>query len=86
MITSNIPTLDLHGEYLDSAIILTKEFINDNIILKKEFICIIHGIGKDILRKGIHEYLKKDKRVESFKRDFLNPGCTVVKLKIEEGI
>lgn len=79
---NNLPTLDLHGEYKDSAIILTKEFINDNIILKSDTICIIHGIGEDILRKAVHEYLKHDKRVLSFKRDFFNPGCTIVKLRI----
>ena len=80
--TNNLPTLDLHGEYKDSAIILTKDFINDNIILKSDTICIVHGIGKDILRKAVHEYLKHDKRVLSFKRDFFNPGCTIVKLRI----
>ena len=80
--TNNLPTLDLHGEYKDSAIILTKEFINDNIILKSDMICIVHGIGEDILRKAVHEYLKHDKRVLSFKRDFFNPGCTIVKLRI----
>ena len=80
--TNNLPTLDLHGEYKDSAIILTKDFINDNIILKSDTICIVHGIGEDILRKAVHEYLKHDKRVLSFKRDFFNPGCTIVKLRI----
>ena len=81
---NNYPSLDLHGEYLDNAIILTKEFIKDNIILKQEYICIIHGIGKDILRQGIHEYLKHEKLVDSYKRDFINPGMTIVKLKIEK--
>ena len=74
--------LDLHGEYLDNAIIRVKEFIDDNIILKNKTIYIIHGIGKDILRKGIHEYLKKDKRVLSYKRNFFNLGETIVNLKI----
>ncbi len=79
---NSMPSLDLHGEYKDSAIILTDEFINDNITLKNEMICIIHGIGEDILRSAIHEHLKHDKRVISFKRDFLNPGITIVKLRI----
>lgn len=79
---NNIPSLDLHGEYKESAIILTKEFINDNIILKNEYICLIHGIGTDIIRSSLHSYLKTDKRVLSFKRDFFNPGCTIVKLKL----
>ena len=82
MINSSIPTLDLHGEYKDSAIILTQEFINDNIILKNEYVLIVHGIGSDILRKSVHEYLRKEKKVLEFKRDFFNPGCTIVKLKI----
>ena len=80
---NNLPTIDLHGEYKENAIIRTQEFINDNIILKNEYICIIHGIGKDILRKSIHEYLKKEKKVISFKRDFFNPGCTIVKLNLK---
>lgn len=77
-------TLDLHGEYKESALILTQEFINDNITLKNEYVCIVHGIGTDVLRKAIHEYLSHDKRVLSFKRDFFNPGQTVVKLKIND--
>ena len=80
--TSNYPSLDLHGEYLESAIILVKEFISDNIILKQDNIKIIHGIGTDTLRQGIHEYLKHDKRVISYKRNFFNLGETIVKLKI----
>ena len=79
---NNLPTLDLHGEYKEAALILTKEFINDNIILKNEYICIVHGIGTDTIRKNVHEYLKHEKRVKEFKRDFFNPGCTIVKLKI----
>ena len=78
----NLPSIDLHGEYKESAIILVKEFIRDNIILKNEYIVIIHGIGSDILRKSIHEYLKKDKNVLSYKQDFFNMGSTIVKLKI----
>lgn len=79
---NNLPTLDLHGEYKEAALILTNEFINDNIILKNEYICIIHGIGSDTLRKYIHDNLKRDKRVKEFKRDFFNPGCTILKLNI----
>ena len=81
---SSLPTLDLHGEYKESAIILTKEFINDNILLKNEYVCIVHGIGMDILRKCVHDYLQKEKRVLEFRRDFFNPGCTIVKLNLRD--
>ena len=78
---SSIPTLDLHGEYADSARILTEEFINDNVILHNYQFYIVHGKGQDILRKVVHEVLKKDKRVKEYKLNYLNDGCTVVKLK-----
>ena len=80
---NSYPSLDLHGEYVDSAIFLTKEFINDNIFLKNEFVCIIHGIGSDTIRKAVHDYLRHEKMVDSYKRDFINPGVTIVKLNIK---
>ena len=80
---SKYPILDLHGEYLDSALILVKEFIADNIILKNEYIVVVHGIGTDTLRRGIHEYLKHEKRVVSYKRNFFNMGETIIQLKLE---
>ena len=75
------PTIDLHGEYRFSAEILTKEFINDNIALKKKKLCIIHGIGEGKLKETVHDVLKKDSRIKSFKQDFMNPGCTIVEIK-----
>ena len=75
------PSIDLHGEYAFSAEVLTKEFINDNIKLKRKKLCIIHGIGKGIIKDTVHKVLKNDKRIKSFKLDFMNPGCTIVELK-----
>lgn len=75
------PTIDLHGEYAFSAEVLTKEFINDNIKLGKKKVCIIHGIGSGILKDTVHKILKYDKRIKSYKVDFMNPGCTLVEIK-----
>ena len=75
------PSIDLHGEYSFSAEVLTKEFINDNIKLKNRKLCIIHGIGKGIIRETVHKVLKNDRRVKSYKVDFMNPGCTIIELK-----
>lgn len=75
------PSLDLHGEYSFSAEVLVKEFINDNITLKNKKICIVHGIGEGIIKKTVHQVLKKDKRIKNYKVDFMNPGCTIVELK-----
>ena len=75
------PSIDLHGEYSFSAEILTKEFINDNIKLKNKKLCIIHGIGNGVLKNTVHNLLKNDKRIKSYKVDFMNPGCTIVEIK-----
>lgn len=78
--TINLPYLDLHGETRDSAIFLLDEFINDNIKLKNKSIIAIHGKGSFILRNEIHNYLKKDKRVNEYHLD-INTGQTIINLK-----
>lgn len=81
LLTSNIASIDLHGEDRKSAELLVKQFISDQKKLKAGKIVIIHGIGTGILRKQVHEVLKHDKRVENYYIDFLNVGCTIVELK-----
>ena len=75
------PSIDLHGEYSFSAEVLTKEFINDNIHLGNKKLCIIHGIGTGVLKDTVHNILKNDSRIKSYKVDFMNPGCTIVEIK-----
>ena len=83
MILSSYPKIDLHGMDSSYAIFKVKEFIDDCYKLKYEYLVIIHGIGKGILSKAVREYLKKDKRVLEYKLDFMNPGCTLVRLKFD---
>ena len=73
--------LDLHGEFKGSAEMLTKEFLNDSISLKRKKVSIIHGRSGGVLKNTVHEILKKDKRVKSYKVDFFNTGCTIVEFK-----
>ena len=82
MLDHKIPTLNLHGETRDTCVFPVQDFIRDNIKLKNEFIGIIHGRGSNILKNKVHEILKKDKNVDSFRVDIFNPGITLVKLKI----
>ncbi len=79
---SNIPTLDLHGESKDIAVILTKDFINDNYMLKYKNIIIIHGIGTGTLKRAVHEELKNNKYIKSYKLDNFNPGQTIIELDL----
>ncbi len=83
MILSSYPSIDLHGMDREYAIFKVKEFIDECYQLRNEYIVIIHGIGKGILRNAINDYLKKDRRVLEYKLDFMNPGCTLVRLKFD---
>lgn len=78
----NLPTIDLHGETGDIAAILVKNFVNDNITLKNEKIVVIHGIGKGIVKKAVHNELKNNKNVKSFKLDNFNEGQTIIELNL----
>ena len=83
MYTSKSPTINLHGETRDSVPYLLNSFINDAYKLKEQYIGIIHGYSSTILKKCVHEYLKSNKYVDSYKVDLFNPGLTIVKLKIK---
>lgn len=76
----NLPSLDLHGENRESALVLVNEFIKDNIKLKNRLIKITHGKGTYILKNTIHESLKKNKLVKAYKTDIYNDGVTIVEL------
>lgn len=75
-----LPTLDLHGECKDIAIIRINDFIKENIKLKNKYIVIIHGKGQGIIRKATYEILKNNNLVLEYKLFIFNEGTTVVKL------
>lgn len=80
--TSNLPTLDLHGEICDIARVLINDFISDNIKEKNKVIVIIHGKGSGKIKKITHEVLKENKYVLEYKTSYFNDGMTLVKLNI----
>ena len=81
MLYSHLPSLDLHGMDREITRILVNEFIRDHYKMKTERVVIIHGIGTGVLKKTVHEELRKNKLVESFYLDFFNIGTTIVTLK-----
>lgn len=84
MFNSKSSVLNLHGETRDTCVFLVEDFIRDNIKLKNEYIGIIHGRSSDILKNRVHDILKCNKYVDSFKVDIFNPGVTIIKLKISQ--
>lgn len=81
MIENNLPQLDLHGLDQITALILTRDFLEDNKILGNQKIVIVHGIGKGILKKAIHQELSKNKRVKKYYQTFFNIGMTIVEIQ-----
>ncbi len=81
MYTSKSPTLNVHGETRDTVVFVLNDFINDNYKMGIEYIGVIHGYSSTILKTKVHELLKKNKYVDSYKTDLFNPGLTIIKLK-----
>ncbi|MDY3986846.1 MAG: Smr/MutS family protein, partial [Peptoniphilaceae bacterium] len=58
--------LDLRGRRFDEAMQEADKYLDDAVLAGLHTVRIIHGKGTGALRKGIHERLKKDRRVEKF--------------------
>lgn len=80
----NLPYIDLHGYDMETARVATNDFINESLILNNKKILIIHGKGKGLVKKSVHETLKCRKEVEKFYTDNLNDGCTIIHLNIDK--
>ena len=78
------PELDVRGMIGDDACFMVDRFIDDAIIAAIWSVTVIHGKGTGALRSAIWNFLKKDKRVESYRAgqygegDF---GVTVIEIK-----
>ena len=83
--TKNVSTeIDLRGQTLDEAVMNTEKFLDDCYLAGISPVTIIHGKGTGILRKGIHEMLKKHKYVKSFRLGTFGEGedgITIAELK-----
>lgn len=84
MFNSTSPILNVHGETTDTVAYFLNDFICDNVKLGHTYIGVIHGRSSNILRNRIHELLRKNKPVDSFRLDIWNPGMTIIKLKIDK--
>lgn len=76
--------LDLRGENIEDSIYILEKFLDDAVLSSLTQVRIIHGKGTGALRQGIHQYLRKQPRVESFALASYgegDSGVTIVKLK-----
>ena len=84
MFNSSSPVLNVHGETTDTVVFFLNDFIKDNVKLGNTYVGIIHGRSSNILRNRVHELLRKNKDVDSYRLDIWNPGLTIVKLKTDK--
>ena len=76
--------LDVRGKLVDEAVLEVDRYIDNCLMSGLDQVSIIHGKGTGALRAGIQDYLKRDKRVKSYRMGAYgegDAGVTVVTLK-----
>ena len=64
----NISTqVDIRGANVDEAIEVLDKFLDDAAIAGLSEVTIIHGKGTGMLRNGVHQYLKSNSHVKSYR-------------------
>lgn len=61
------PEINLLGKTVDEAIAELDKYLDDAYLSHLNSVRIVHGKGTGALRKGIHQYLRKQKHVKSFR-------------------
>ena len=76
--------INVIGLTVDESIPLVDKFLDDCFLAKLQTARIVHGKGTGKLREGIHSFLKKNKRVKSYRIGTYGEGemgVTIVELK-----
>ena len=76
--------LDLRGETVDDALLLTDKYLDDASLSHLETVTIIHGKGTGALRSAITDMLRHHPHVKSFRGGRYGEGeagVTVVEIK-----
>ena len=77
------PEINLIGFTVDDAIVELDKYLDDACLSHLDQVRVVHGKGTGALRKGIHEYLKKQSYVRSFRLGEFgegDAGVTIVEL------
>lgn len=78
------PEINLLGKTVDEAIYELDKYLDDALLSHLSTVRVVHGKGTGALRKGIHEYLRRQKYVKSYRLGEFgegDAGVTIVELK-----
>lgn len=78
------PELNVIGLTVDEAITRIDKYLDDALLSNLSQVTIIHGKGTGALRKGIHDYLKRQSHVASFRNGEFGEGdmgVTILELR-----
>ena len=60
------PEINLLGKTVDEAVAELDKYLDDALLSHLHTVRVVHGKGTGALRKGIHEYLRRQKHVKSY--------------------
>lgn len=78
------PEINVIGQNIEEACFVIDKYLDDCVIAKLSPVRIVHGKGTGKLREGIHNFLRKNSHVKSFRLGTFGEGemgVTVVELK-----
>ncbi|MCP1100894.1 DNA mismatch repair protein MutS2 [Aequitasia blattaphilus] len=78
------PEINLLGKTVDEAISSLDKYLDDAYLAHLPSVRVVHGKGTGALRKGVHEYLKRQNYIKSFRLGEFgegDSGVTIVEFK-----
>lgn len=60
------PEINLLGKTVDEAVAELDKYLDDAVLSHLDSVRVVHGKGTGALRKGIHEYLRRQRHVKSY--------------------
>lgn len=83
--SSSVSTeINLLGKTVDEAIAVLDKYLDDAYLAHLNKVRIVHGKGTGALRKGVHDYLRRNKRIASYRLGEFgegDAGVTIVEFK-----
>ena len=72
------PEINLLGKTVDEAVTELDKYLDDAYLAHLDKVRIVHGKGTGALRKGVHDYLRKQKRIAAYRLGEYGEGDTGV--------